>query len=349
MQNVLIVDFNGTSAVYTHYFSKGLESNKTNVTILGKKKYAFLDVFSNLNKYITVNTGFKLLDYILNWLWLLLNYKKYSVIVIQWLPLLKTTSFEIKLVKYMQKKTKVIYILHNLYPHNSTNKKVINRYNFLYKNLINIAVHTKILKDKILELNPSLNVLEINHGLFFKEFRQERLPNANNKCLLIGYLSNYKGVEDALEVVSKLKEQNIIINLELIGLASPEYLKEIKKIVKYNKIEDQVVIISKEVSTKFLIDKINSAKMLWLPYKNISQSGVTYTSVGLKKPFVAYDVGNFKCEFGSRNVAEIVEKNNRKAFEKGVIKLLNNSNIYEDNISNNFKEDLWRLNNKILK
>ena len=45
MKKILVIDFNGTSALYTHYFSKGLVDGNNEVKILGKKTPSFLAVF----------------------------------------------------------------------------------------------------------------------------------------------------------------------------------------------------------------------------------------------------------------------------------------------------------------
>ena len=37
MKKILVVDFNGTSSVYTHYLSKGLKDKEDELKILGKK------------------------------------------------------------------------------------------------------------------------------------------------------------------------------------------------------------------------------------------------------------------------------------------------------------------------
>lgn len=348
MKKILIVDFNGTSSVYSHYLAKGLINKEDEAKILGKKKPEFLDVFDNLNEYLGYKSGLKLLDYVLNWFWLLFNYKKFDVIIIQWLQLLKYTSLEVKLINYLQKRIKLVYILHNLYPHNVKKTKVINRYNQLYSTCNNIAVHTEVLKKRVLELSSKANVLDINHGFFFKEFREKSINVNVNKCLMVGYISKYKGIEDALKVVKVLKEKSVIVSLEIVGLAEANYLNVLTDLIAKLKIKDQVTILSKEVSTRFLIDKINQAYMLWLPYKKISQSGVTYTSTGLGKPFVGYDVGNFKSFFGDKGVAKIVEKDNIEAFSNGVIEVMQNEFFYKENIQKLSANSLWDLNKSIL-
>jgi glycosyltransferase involved in cell wall biosynthesis len=348
MKKILVVDFNGTSSVYTHYLSNGLKGEKDEVKILGKKKIEFLDVFENLNEYLGFTTRFKLLNYILNWCWLLFNYKKFDVVVIQWLQLLKYTSFEVALVNYLQSRVKVIYILHNIYPHNTKKNKTLKRYNQLYKTVKNIAVHTHKVKNIISELSPNANVLRVEHGLFFKEFRQKPSNINVKKCLMIGYISKYKGIEDALKVVKVLKEKRINITLDIIGFCESDYLNVLTEIINDFNIKDQVNILSKEVSTDFLINKINQSTMLWLPYRKINQSGVSYTSIGLNKPFVGYDVGNFKDSFGDKGVANIVEENNVEAFSQAVIEVMKNEIFYKKNIQNFSSQNLWNSNKVIL-
>lgn len=41
MKKILVVDFNGTSSVYTHYLANGLRDVNNEVEILGKKKFFF--------------------------------------------------------------------------------------------------------------------------------------------------------------------------------------------------------------------------------------------------------------------------------------------------------------------
>lgn len=343
----LVVDLNGTSTIYTHYLANSLKTELNDVCVLGKEKEDFLNVFDNVNKYIGFNIGLKLLDYLLNWFWLLVNFRKYDGIVIQWLQLLKYSSIEIYFIKFLQKRIPLIYIVHNVYPHNNTSLKVKNRYNRLYRECENIAVQTRDVKFTIKKINPMGKVFEIQHGLFFREFRNKEENFNSQKCLLIGYVSKYKGIEDAVKIANLLNERKVDFTLEIIGHGEPRYLKELEEKVGEYALNDKVKFFSKEVDTKFLIDKINEAAMLWLPYKNISQSGVAYTSVGLGIPFVCYNVGNFNDAFGGKGIMEIVEKDNLQEFSFSVEKILLNNKEYRRNILKTFPENLWS-NNTVL-
>lgn len=347
MEKILVVDFNGTTSVYTHYFAKGLKANN-DVKILGKKKIFFLDFFEDLNVYLGFNTEIKLLDYILNWIWLLFNYKKFDIVVIQWLQLLKYTSIEVSFLKFLQKRVKLVYILHNIYPHNNTNSKIIARYNKLYNSCKNIAVHTYEMKSNLKKINSKINILKIQHGYFFNEFKKPIGSLKENKCLMIGQILRYKGIEDALKVVKILNEKNTPIHLKIMGLADKNYLIELNKIIYDLNIGNQVTIVPEIVSTEVFINEINKSTMLWLPYKKISQSGISYTSIGLGKPFVGYDVGNFKSFFGDKGLANIVEKDNVVDFSEAVLEVLENKEAYYKRIDSYATLNLWEANRVLL-
>lgn len=347
MNKTLIVDFNGTSSIYTHYLSNGLKNTTTKVTILGKMKPKFLDVFSEKNDYIGFNIGIKLIDYILNWFWILYNYKKFDTIIIQWLQLLKHTSLEIYLLNYLQNNIKLIYIVHNVYPHNNKKKAITKRYNKLYKKCKNIAVQTNDVKKSIAKISSRTKIIQINHGLFFKEFRDNNVIDYGNKCLMVGYISKYKGIEDAIQVIHKLKQEGFDLTLEIIGFGSKTYIEYLNEMIETLNLSKQISIISEEVSTNFMIEKIKKNSVLLLPYKKISQSGVAYTSIGLGVPIVTYDVGNFKEIFGEKNVAEIVEEGNLEEFSEALKKILLNNSVYKKNIRKEFNENFWTKNKNI--
>lgn len=349
MKKILILDLNGTSTVYTHYLADGLKSEDIQVEILGKKKNKFLDVFDLHASYLGFDLGLKLLNYILNWLWLFINYKKYDLIIVQWLQLLKYSSLEINLISYLQKRIKLVYIVHNIYPHNTKNNKITKRYDLLYKKLDIIAVQTSEVRKQINAINSDAKIIKIEHGFFFKSFRDEYNTDLKNNCLMIGYISKYKGIDDALKVVEKLKKEGESINLEIIGFGEKDYIEKINKTIEDYDIYDRVKILSKEVKTEFLIEKIKNSSMLWLPYKKISQSGVAYTSIGLGVPFVGYNVGNFEESFGAKGFAEIVERNDIENFCEAVKKVRKENLLYRNKIFSSLEEDGWKRNQITIK
>lgn len=347
-KRILIVDFNGTSSIYTHYFANGLKSETNQVKILGKRKSEFLEVFNDNSKYLGFNLKFKLLNYFLNWFWLFYHKNKFDVIIIQWLQLIKYSTIEVYLTKKLQSKSKVIYIAHNVYPHRVTSARVIKNYNLLYNSVKNIGFHTSEVKNKILTISASPNFLKISHGLFFRNMNKGEFSKKGNFCLMVGYVAKYKGVEDAIKIVKILKDLKQDIRLEIVGLGDPKYIYKLNRLIQQKQLQHEIRITSKEVSTGFLIKKIQQSKMLWLPYQNISQSGVTYTSIGLKKTFVAYDVGNFKEEFGNKGMAKIVKFRDLNSFALGVIEVQLNEMKYLNKIEENYHRFNWELNKSIL-
>ncbi len=348
MEKILVVDFNGTSPVYTHYFSEGLITPDRKVEVLGVKKSKFLDVFSDHMVYRGIKCKFKSLGYIVNWLWLLMNSNKYDVIIIQWLQLIRYSRFEVYLIQFLQSRNNLFYVAHNLYPHRHSSEKVRRNFDHLYRVTNKIAVHTTQLQNKILDITGPRKIYRAYHGLFFHDSKLDSNLFKKNSCIMIGYIAKYKGIEDAIEVVKLLREQGYIIDLQIIGAGPKSYINDLKKKITSYNLDHQIKIIGAEISSTKLVSIIQKVSMVWLPYKKISQSGVSYSSIGLKKPFVAYDVGNFKSEFGVLGVAEIAEPGDISDFSDRVKKVMNNSSFYKENIVKAYENFSWKRNESLL-
>lgn len=326
MKKILVVDFNGTSPVYTHYFTKGITNKNTSVAILGKKKSQFLDTFKKVSLYINKGIGIKLVDYFINWGWLLLNANKFDVVIIQWFMLVRFSSIEILLVSYLQNRVKVIYIAHNIFPHNNKSKKVVNRFKRLYKKLKYIGAHTEEVKKAVLSIAPNAIVLNFKHGLFFNESAKHKPSKTfNNTCLIIGFISKYKGIEDAILVIEKLSKTKVEVVLKIKGYGNKRYINELNNLIHQKGLSSKIHIESRVLSTREIIKEIKGSCMLWLPYKAISQSGVSYTSLGLITPFVSYNVGNFKLLESEFQGSIAVEPGRIDLFAQAVEKVLLNN------------------------
>jgi len=345
MKKILVVDFNGTSPVYTHYFTKGITNENTFVAILGKKKSQFLDIFKKVSLYINNGVGIKPVDYFINWGWLLLNANKFDVVIIQWLMLVRFSSIEIFLIGYLQKRVKVIYVAHNITPHNNKSKKVANRFKRLYKKLKYIGVHTEEVKKAVSSIAPNSIILNFKHGLFFNENAKHRPSRTfNNTCLIIGFISKYKGIEDAILVMEKLSKKKVDVTLKIKGYGNKSYVNELNNLIHQKGLSSKIHIESRVLSTREIIREIKDSCMLWLPYKAISQSGVSYTSLGLKTPFVAYDVGNFKLLEKEFQGSIVVDPGRIDLFSQAVEKVLLNNVALRKKICMNSAGLGWAYN-----
>ncbi|WP_294095060.1 glycosyltransferase [uncultured Cetobacterium sp.] len=294
MRKILVVDFNGTTPIYTNYFAKNLKSNKTEVEILGYKNETELKYLKKEVKYIEINLYSKLLNYFCYWGYLFIFAKKYDILIIEWLPFLKYSVIELYLIGFLQKrikKSELYYTVHNFYPHNSQNIKLKKRYEKLYKNLSNLLVHTNETKIKLKKIGVNGKISEINHGPLYYDIDIEEKKDMKMLSML-GTISEYKGIEDALKAMEILKENKFY--LYIAGKGDIKYINKLKKIICEKKMEKNIFLKEGYLSTEEIIKLTKKSAVTLMPYKQIEQSGVALTSIGLNTPIVGYKVGGLK-------------------------------------------------------
>ncbi len=349
-KKILVVDFNGTSPTYTHYFSSELaKRDGIEIKVLGYKNVNDLKIHSNLISYVGIDVKNKLLNYFLNWCYLIVIGKSFEVIHIQWLPFLKHSGIDLFFLKLLKKRNKnVFYTVHNFYPHNEVRENVINRYNKLYSILDNLVVHTDETRNKIVKLNPQKKIIRIFHGLFYSGFEKTEIKESNTMVML-GMISPYKGFEDAITIVKKIIDKGYNLKLHIEGAGSIEYIDSLRKMVKDFNIEDNVVIISGYIDVNRLIELYEGAFTALMPYKKIEQSGVVFTSFGLKTPVVAYNVGGLGDIIMDGANGKLVSPGDLNEFQKAIIWTYRNQKDLQSNLRNDNKTiDLWNETGDIL-
>ena len=319
MKRVLIVDFNGTAPTYNYYFAKGLLDEGLDVTVLGKENETFMAIHEEKIKHVGIFSGIKILDYVLNWIKLFSIAKKYDVVHFQWLPMLKFTSIELFLLQRLKRiNNNIFYTVHNFFPHNSISEKVNRRYIELYKCIDNLVVHADATTVKIKEQVEDKETIKIEHGYFYAEFRYNTKKSKEYDLAMLGNILPYKGVEDAIEAIALMPEHKV--KLLIAGKCTPEYEASLRKLIADKAFENQ-----------------------------IEQSGVLYTSLGLKVPIVGYKSGGISETIINDRNGYLVEKNNIVALSKAIEIGLENSKKWSNYIVEYNAHDLWRKNAKILK
>ncbi len=245
----------------------------------------------------------KALEGLLNYVYLVLYifFRRPTVIHFQWLPFLEITSIEgvfLDLIKKIVPKSKIILTVHNIYPHNSSEKKRIN-----YKS--RFAVVEKYFETFILHLHSSrsefckeFGISEsrckvIPHGIFepknvkiTPEKQDEKL-----RIIMYGNQSYYKGTDILIDAIAMLpKDIQEKMSTTIIGQTSAPYLKILQE--KSSGLD--VKIIPKYVSDGVLHKMIIESDVVVLPYREISQSGALSLALYFERPFICSDLPSFR-------------------------------------------------------
>lgn len=345
-KKILVVDFNGTTPVYTYYFAKSLKSKNTMVDILGHKNREELNYFDEKLNYLELNLKNKGINYFVYWIYIFFLAKKYDILIIEWLPCLKFFSFEITLMKILKKINKnLYYTVHNFFPHNNVDKKIENRYLKLYKCIPNLLVHTFETKDKLEKYNIKNKIIKINHGVFYSDIRITEKKDLK-MIGMIGTISEYKGVEDAIRMLSYLPDKNYY--LYVAGKGKEEYINSLNRKAENLGIKNRVIIENRYLTLEEIVKLTKKSSVILMPYKNIEQSGVALTSIGLGTPIIGYNIGGLKDLIIDGYNGFLVEKDDYKKMSKKLELIIEDYQVFQENTLESSKKLSWKENLNIL-
>jgi glycosyltransferase involved in cell wall biosynthesis len=345
---ILIVDFNGTSPTYTHYFSLALEDKGYELNILGHKNTMDLEVHNKTLNYVGFKLRNKLVNYLCNWFFLIVNAKSYNVIHIQWLPFLKHSVLDLWGIYVLKNRNRnIFYTVHNLYPHDETKEKTKRRFNKLYDMLENIVVHTNTTTENLRKLGYNRNIIEIKHGLFYKGLNKKN-GSISNKMVMLGRICEYKGYEEALRALKVLIDEGANFSLHIEGAGSFNYVLKLESLIKELNIEDRVILKYGYIDTSRLIELYCEAFVALMPYKEIDQSGVVFTAFGLNIPVVANNVGGLKDIVQDKVNGRLVEQGNLREFVESIKWVYNNQTDLKNELLKNEYSHLWQQSADIL-
>lgn len=250
---------------------------------------------SNIVKGLNVITNYFLL------IWILLR-GRYDVVHFQWLALLEKTSIESFFLKIISKKSKIVFTVHNIYPHSididrGSKAAICYKNNFLKidKYISHYIVHTEKSKEDLAsEYSIDKKRISVcNHGIFTPEkiTKTEERNDTRLKICMFGSQNVYKGTDLLVSAVSRLTESNRDkISVTIAGLSSDYRDSECYLVAK----KIGVVWIDKLLSEEELDSLIRNSDILVFPYRTISQSGALLLALSYCKPIIASDLPQFK-------------------------------------------------------
>lgn len=241
-------------------------------------------------------------------------------------------------------RTKVIYLCHNVLPHEKR---------FIDKELSRLAlkhsdyfiVHADKEREdlrRILPEIPEMNIITAVHPSYDVQFKFSPIekPKARKKLnlkgkvmLFFGFVRDYKGLMyliDAMPLILKKVDVTLLIVGEF-WKGKGEYVSRVEELG----IEDNVRIIDKYVPDEDVAQYYVASDVVVLPYLSATNSGIVQIAYGFDRPVIVTDVGGLpeivkhgKTGFvvkpeDSREIAEAVLKfytgDKSKVFRKHIL------------------------------
>ena len=183
--------------------------------------------------------------------------------------------------------------------------------------------------------------------MFYSGFAKDG-PSDSKLMVMLGMIFPYKGFEDAIEIVHKIRAKGLDFRLHIEGAGSKEYIEKLRRLIAKLELNDSVTIQEGYVHIERLIGLYNLAFVTLMPYKRIEQSGVAFTSLGLKVPVVSYGVGGIKEVIKDKINGRIVPLNDIETFYDAILWTSHNRELLHSNLSQKYYSDYWDQNARIL-
>lgn len=281
-------------------FAANIDSSKIECP---SKKMLSLVPKSLQNSRNKIKRGVKILEGIVNYLYLIIYvlFRRVNVLHFQWLPFLEVCSIEkvfLKLIRLVSPKTQIVLTVHNLYPHNFSDKRkegYRKRFDGVENLIDTFVLHLECSKTEFCEkfdVHPN-KVKVFHHGIFVPK-NVDVVPHVRGEKLnliMYGNQSYYKGTDifvDALNLLSEESKQKV--HATIVGKIDNGFYQELKQ-----KTDDlDVEWIPEFVPDDVLYKKIMESDAIVIPYREISQSGVLLLALSFKRMIIASDLPSFK-------------------------------------------------------
>ncbi|SBN32784.1 conserved hypothetical protein [Klebsiella variicola] len=273
---------------------------------------------------------------------------KSDVVILNWIENVATKRFAI--IQFIiavfifmvlrVRDVKIIWVMHNIFPHKGKNKLVKLMLHLLYNQSDIIITHSRQAEDFLKGNKKTKGEIifvhhPINNSLINIKSPLYKINKENKKydAIIWGTIEPYKGILEFLKFYSSTKTINIDKMLIIGRCKNESYFQEL-----LNYCPNNIEIHNRKVDFSELALLIEDSKCVLFPYKSgsISSSGALMDTIALGGLAIGPDVGAFK-DLEKEGVCKTFSNYSEIG---GLIE--NIEDIYSDNLSNFIKDNTWK-------
>ena len=282
----------GIENPYQYLMIKGLNSTRSIEAFNGVDD-RFLGIIKTILKYKPNYLHF-------DWIQSYYIRKKFWLSLI----LLPLFIFQVLYIDYFTK-SKIVWTLHNIFPHNSNNVS-FNRWvrHFFAKHCEWIRVFSEdsierasnelTISNKKFIVVPEGDYTDVYPNVVSQDRARKELEIDENDLvfLSLGFIKRYKGIKNLIVEFSKLKNKNL--QLIIAGqIIDKTYYDEVHNTIV--KLQDKRIHLKGGfIPNDKLQFYYNAADIVVLPFEKIENSGSAIMAMGFKKPIIAPKIGVLK-------------------------------------------------------
>lgn len=351
MKNIVLVGpvypYKGGIAHYTGLMYRALQENNDVYMMSYKLQYPKF-LFKKEQKDYS-NDTFKIddTDFAIhtanpfNWIGVVNKIKKLKpdlVIMQWWHPYFSPCYWSV--CKLLGKTTKVLFVCHNVFPHE---RFPMDR--FLTKRVLKCGkyfiVHSSqdegdlksICKEPIYRKTvlPTYNAFKFENMSMEEGRKKLQIDDETQLLLFFGFVREYKGLKHLLrampEVVTQLENVKLLVVGDFAG-DKEDYMN----IIRENNVEEYIEIHDGYIPDKEVEKFFAASDLVVLPYESATQSAVVQIAYGFEKPVVVTNVGGLPEVVINNKTGYVVESKNSGKLAESIVSYFK-ENKYEELIA----------------
>ncbi len=265
-----------------------------------------------------------------------------------WMPFFAPTFGTIAGRVKKGRKTRVLFICHNVIPHEERpGDKLLTRYAFSKADYF--IVMSKAVQEELLHFIPNADFRMVHHPVYeifkkkySKETARTRLGLGTGPIILFfGYVRRYKGLHILLQAL-KIAKKEIPIKLLVAGEFYEQediYFKQVRE----DGLENDVMFFNRYIPTNEVGLYFAAADVVALPYISATQSGIVQICYHYDKPVIATDVGGLPEVVRDGETGFVVPASDVQAFANAIIRFFREKrqDIFSAHVKSIKKEFSW--------
>ncbi|UCE05612.1 MAG: glycosyltransferase [bacterium] len=281
----------------------------------------------------------------LSWIRTFFAIRKFNadlVIFKYWMPFFAPCYAAILFLTRLFTKTKIIYLCHNIIPHERRIEDCLLTRIGLW-NVHYFIVQSEAVKNDLLHFRPRAIYKEVPHPvyeIFSNPYTREQarkhfnLKSKEKVILFFGYIRKYKGLHYLIQAMPAVRSQ-MVVKLLIAGEFYDDrekYLEEIQQL----DLQDSVSVFDDYIPNEQVGLYFNAADVVVLPYTSATQSGIIQIAYNFNKPVITTNVGGLPEVVEQGKTGFIVPAEDTDSLTAAIIKFFTIKN--KVNFANHIKE-----------
>lgn len=257
---------------------------------------------------------------------------------------IKTAAFLLSLFFLRMKGIKVVWTVHNLWPHSTGRNKFDKVVRTILSSLCTkqIVMGNAVKSELVNLFNANeQKVVLIPHGHYKDVYKSKGInvrakfgiPEDAYVYAFFGQISPYKGIDRLLKSFAEVSDKQT--HLLIAGRNSADF-----DVSVFENLADNVHVSLGYIEDNELVDYIKIVDSIILPYKDITTSGTAILALSYSKPVVAPDIGLLREYLGS-GCAVLYDAGDDDGLRKAMLEVREKREKFRD--SNAFNEKLKEL------